>query len=181
MAQRSHTTSQKPSSTPNAFCDTFSRRKYALRHSAKRILLGDSTDSHAKHVATATAAASRPVLVPLQFNLRRLPSRSRVMAPLRSRDSGDIAFTNIQAGSKRKRINENNYILNRNARALGRFKRQRSQNDSSDEEPGHSRTTMEIDDVEENPASWSSDLSESEEPLLDDCKCLFTPCICLES
>ena len=170
MAQRPHVSTRRPGSNSDTYSEAFSRRKYALRHSAKRILLGGSADSHAKHVATATTTASRPVLVPLQFNLRRLPSRSRLMAPLRSRDSGNNIPTNIQVGSKRKRINENSYISSRNVRAVGRFKRQRSQNDSSDEDSLHGRITMDVDEIEENPASWSSDLSETEEPLIGDCE-----------
>lgn len=97
------------------------------------------------------------------------------MAPTRSRDAPNNASTVVRVGSKRKRVgsaNENASINGRGSRATGKFKRQRSQNESS-EEDFSSQHTMEVDDVEENPEDWSSDLSDAEEALLDDCEYTF--------
>ncbi|THH10287.1 hypothetical protein EW145_g1443 [Phellinidium pouzarii] len=163
MAQRrSRTPPRKPFSNPTPRCRV-ARRKYHLRHSPKRAPLKESNDSHATLVATSPA--SRPVLVPLHTNLRRLPSRR--MAPLRGRDISTNMSSNVKTGSKRKRVasaNENTCLPVRGTRSTGRFKRQRSQNDSSDDEFGTTQITMEVD---ENLQNWSSDLSETEEPLLD--------------
>ncbi|KAH8117206.1 hypothetical protein DFH11DRAFT_990098 [Phellopilus nigrolimitatus] len=162
--RRSRTPPRKPLSNPTPRYGALVRRKYLLRHSPKQGLPKGNSGSHAVHAVTA----SRPVLVPLHPNLRRLPSR--LMAPLRGRDAIMNASSDSKSGLKRKRIpsvNENAYAPTR-ARAAGRFKRQRSQNDSSEEDIASSQSTMEVDGAEENPQNWMSDLSEMEEPLLDD-------------
>ncbi|KAL5533245.1 hypothetical protein ACEPAF_5021 [Sanghuangporus sanghuang] len=92
------------------------------------------------------------------------------MAPARARDAGFNASSDVQTGSKRKRIgstNENGQIHTRSSRAMGKFKRQRSLNDSSEEEVS-SQTTMEVDDADKRSQDWSSDLSDEEDALLDD-------------
>ncbi|KAI5124307.1 hypothetical protein M0805_008915 [Coniferiporia weirii] len=92
------------------------------------------------------------------------------MAPARGRDASLHAQSDVRIGSKRKRVasvNENAYLPARGTRSAGRFKRQRSQNDSSEDDFATTHGTMEVDEIE-NPQSWSSDLSETEEPLLDD-------------
>lgn len=90
------------------------------------------------------------------------------MAIARGRDA---SITNdVKTGMKRKRIasvNENT-VPSRSARAMGRFKRQRSQNTSSDDDTNLGRSEMDID--EEQSASWMSDASEMEEQVLDDCE-----------
>lgn len=169
--QRSRTPPRQPASNSSSRYGVVVRRTYTLRHSPKRAQLKGPLNSHAVHVTNASLA-SRPVLVPLHFNLRRLPSRSQLMAPLRSHDARINTSSDIQVGSKRKRAggtNENAQIPTRSSRATGRFKRQRSQNDSS-EEDNSSQTTMDIDDTMRKPHSWNSDLSDGEEVLLDDCE-----------
>ncbi|KAL5529334.1 hypothetical protein ACEPAG_5319 [Sanghuangporus baumii] len=92
------------------------------------------------------------------------------MAPARARDAGFNASSDVRTGSKRKRIgsaNENGQIHTRSSRAMGKFKRQRSLNDSSEEEVS-SQTTMEVDDSDKNSQDWSSGLSDEEDALLDD-------------
>ena len=150
-----------------------SRRKYFLRNFAKRVLFEGSLDSRAVHVANASPLASRPVLAPLHFNLRRLPSRSRLMAPLRTRNATPKESVDVETGSKRKRhgsANENSYVHSRGSRAPGRFKRQRSQNDSGDD-IFFPQNAMDIDQTDDESKNCSSDLSDPEETLLDDCGC----------
>ncbi|KAL5490185.1 hypothetical protein ACEPAI_5018 [Sanghuangporus weigelae] len=92
------------------------------------------------------------------------------MAPARARNAGFNASSDVRTGSKRKRIgsaNENGQIHTRSSRAMGKFKRQRSLNDSSEEEVS-SQTTMEVDDADKKSQDWSSDLSDEEDALLDD-------------
>lgn len=95
------------------------------------------------------------------------------MAPLKHREKYD-APEGI-AGTKRKRIGNGIDGANilRHLRCGGRFKRQRSQNDSSDDENySVPRARMELDSSNTSQ-SYSSDISEEEEPLLDDCTCRF--------
>lgn len=165
MANR-RSPARKPLSNPTPRYGSLARRKYQLRHSPrsrKQVLLKETDFSHAY---VANSPASRPVLVPLHLNLRRLPSR--IMAIARGRDA---SITNdVKTGMKRKRIasvNENT-VPSRSARAMGRFKRQRSQNTSSDDDTNLGRSEMDID--EEQSASWMSDASEMGEQVLDDCK-----------
>lgn len=161
---------QKPLSNPTPRYRTLARRKYELRRLAKHPLL--TVDSHG--IQVATSPASRPVLVPLHPNLRRLPSR--LMALARGRDEHVSVLNEVKVGAKRKRVasaNENTYILSRPTRTTGRFKRQRSQNDSSDDDFTSSHNRMDIDIDEGNRTDWLSEASEAEEVALDDCELLF--------
>lgn len=169
--QRSRTPPQKQIHYHPAPYDAVARRSYTLRHSPKRVQRKGSVSSHGTHVADASVA-SRPVLVPLPFNLRSLPSRCQAMAPTRARDSASNASSDARIGSKRKRIgnaNENGHIHTRSSRATGKFKRQRSLNDSSEEDVS-SRHIMDVDDGDKNSQDWSSDLSDGEDGLLGDCE-----------
>lgn len=72
---------------------------------------------------------SRPVLVPLHPNLRRLPSRIY----LEQKDSEMREITGYQVGSKRKRVtgtNENAHTGGRPTRGAGTLKRQRIASDT---------------------------------------------------
>ena len=169
--QRSQSPPRKFASHSSTRNGVVIRRTYTLRHSPKRAQHKGPLSSHAVHNTNASLA-SRPVLVPVHFNLRRLPSRYQLMAPLRSHDSRSNASSDIQVGSKRKRgggTNENAHIPTRGSRATGKFKRQRSQNDSSEEDI-LSQNAMDIDEVVGKVRSWSSELSDEEEALLDDCE-----------
>jgi mitogen-activated protein kinase kinase kinase 13 len=90
---------------------------------------------------------SRQVLAPLQFNLRRLPSRLALPETVVMRVSG--GSDHVKVGAKRKRVvsgNENTHSVSRGSRnGLNAFKRRRpslQHEDSSDEGTG---TAMEVD------------------------------------
>lgn len=97
------------------------------------------------------------------------------MAPLRTRHAAIKEPVAVEAGSKRKRhasANDNS-IQPRGLRAPGRFKRQRSQNESYDEVI-YSQSSMDIDPSDVDSKDWSSDLSDAEEASLDDCEFKLT-------
>ena len=167
---------RSPSHKHSTSCSTrygsLIRRKYPLRHSPsafKQPLLKANSNSHALE-QDATPIASRPVLVPLHFNLRRLPSR---MAISRHRDISARDHSDVQVGLKRKRAtstNENAYVPRRGSRAAGTFKRRRSQlskDDTSDEEYSPPQSAMELDD--ETAGHWLSDHSDIEDSPLHTC------------
>lgn len=94
-----------------------------------------------------SSSESRPVLAPLQFNLRRLPSRLALAETVVMRVSS--GSDHVKVGAKRKRVvsgNENTHSVSRGSRnSLNAFKRRRSSlqhEDSSDEGTG---TAMEVD------------------------------------
>lgn len=159
---------RKPLSNPTPRYGSLARRKYQLRHSPrsrKQVLLKETDISHGFLVSSP---ASRPVLVPLHLNLRRLPSR--LMAIARGRDSSTQVSSDVKIGMKRKRVasvNENTFP-SRSSRPTGGFKRQRSQNSSSSDDAASSHGEMEVDD-DQHPC-WMSDTSELEEQGLDKCK-----------
>ena len=94
-----------------------------------------------------SSSESRPVLAPLQFNLRRLPSRLALSEAVVMRVSS--GSDHVKVGAKRKRVvsgNENTHSVSRGSRhGLNAFKRRRPSlrhEDSSDEGTG---TAMEVD------------------------------------
>ena len=94
-----------------------------------------------------SSSESRTVLAPLQFNLRRLPSRLALAETVVMRVSN--SSDHVKVGAKRKRVvsaNENTHSVSRGSRnALNAFKRRRpsfQQEESSDEGAG---TAMEVD------------------------------------
>lgn len=117
-----------------------------------------STSSHAS-VASSSPPESRRVLVPLTFNLRRLPSR----ALLESKDDMQDA---VPTGSKRKRVGSGseNALSNGRSRSGNRVKRRKAL-DSSDDE---ATSSMDVDDN----ARW--DLTDSgasdDEDGVDSCE-----------
>ncbi|KZT09700.1 uncharacterized protein LAESUDRAFT_722662 [Laetiporus sulphureus 93-53] len=86
-------------------------------------------------VASSSSSSDPPraVLVPLQFNLRRLPSRSN-MAKEGIHD--DIRDYRVRAGIKRKRMvsGTENAASGKNSRAPSRVKRRKTSHDSSEDD-----------------------------------------------
>lgn len=122
--------------------------------------------------ASSPPSSSRPVLVPVHFNLRRLPSRLVL-------EQNDSMRDAVEVGSKRKRVvsgSENLSGNGRNSRASGnRFKRRKAaHHGSSDEEA----SAMEVDER----GRWElSDDSDDDDGALDSCKSpfIFPPfCFC---
>ncbi|KAI0823563.1 hypothetical protein BC628DRAFT_1383813 [Trametes gibbosa] len=162
MAQRR--ASHRTASLPNTAI--LSRRKLHSRrasHARRRVLslaepcLQLDQPSHAS--ARSPPASSRPVLVPLHFNLRRLPSRVFSDRKDSMRDAGN--GYDVSIGMKRKRVvsGSENASTSRSARTVSRVKRRRAMPESSDEEHA---SGMDVDDQ----ARWNqSDNSEDEEAL----------------
>lgn len=174
MATRRSANSQSASS-PNSRYGSLSRRQYPLRHSSrtqKHVLLKQDSASHDLH--QLNHVASRPVLVPLHPNLRRLPSRLN-MAISRERVVDDDRDDGAKVGGKRKRIasvNENTYLYSRNTRtAAGRFKRMRSMADSADtSDDGMITHASGMDVDEEQDYKWpGSDGSDGENGTHSNC------------
>ncbi|KAI6150654.1 hypothetical protein BKA82DRAFT_4118185 [Pisolithus tinctorius] len=130
--------------------------KYSLRHlsAAKRALAfvnriqHPSVNSHASRASPSssdTAVSVRPILATVQPNLRRLPSRQKLLYKGNMRDASQNVHVSI--GSKRKRVvsaNESTHAHGRPTRDTGRhkrFKSDTSQNLESDDEGG----SMDVD------------------------------------
>ncbi|TDL25008.1 hypothetical protein BD410DRAFT_72283 [Rickenella mellea] len=153
-----------------------SRHKYQLRNSPlgkKRGLVKADPDSH----ASSSTSPSRPVLVPLHPNLRRLPSRVMTYSRNMLRNfSGASQNFNVPVGAKRKRIasgNENTYVSGRGTRDRPRFKRQRSMNSREDTSDDENMSTSAMDIDEESNLQWEgAEESDAEETELDDCMSL---------
>ncbi|EIN07048.1 hypothetical protein PUNSTDRAFT_104507 [Punctularia strigosozonata HHB-11173 SS5] len=130
------------------------RRKYSLRHPTS----ASAPKSASSHASVASSSTDRAVLVPLHLNLRRLPSRLRLLA----RDGMYRAETfAAQVGAKRKRVpsgNENGHAHGRPTRGAGKMKRQRSTRSdvTTDEEAASS---MDVDFA----GQWSGSDPEGEE------------------
>ncbi|KAH9846082.1 hypothetical protein C2E23DRAFT_789657 [Lenzites betulinus] len=162
MAQRraSHRTASLPDTA------ILSRRKLHSRranHARRRVLslaepyLEPDQSSHAS--ASSPPSSSRPVLVPLHFNLRRLPSRVLSDRKESMRDAGN--GYDVSIGMKRKRVvsGSENASTSRGARTVSRAKRRKAMPDSSDEEHASGM------DVDEQGRWNQSDNSEDEEVL----------------
>ena len=121
--------------------------------------IDSNPSSHAS--GSSPPPSSRAVLVPVQFNLRRLPSRifSDHKESMRNAASG----YDVSIGMKRKRVvsgSEN--TSGRSARSHSRAKRRKALPDSSDEEL---QDEMEVDEEQE----WDSSVNSEDEEALDSC------------
>lgn len=128
------------------------KRVFALPHNYPR--------SRVSVASSASPVSPRAVLVPLQFNLRRLPSRT--FSQSLPEDMHDV----VQVGSKRKRIpsgNENTQANGRGSRLPP--KRRRATLDSSDE----GSSDMEVDER----SYWDLSDNSDNEGAMDSCK---SPC-----
>ncbi|KAI0780459.1 hypothetical protein BD413DRAFT_463707 [Trametes elegans] len=137
MAQRrlNHRTASLPDTTVT------SRRKLQARRATntrRRVLSLAEPYVGSEHLPHASASpsptSSRPVLVPLHFNLRRLPSRILSERKDSMREAGDAYDVSI--GMKRKRVvsGSENTSGSRGARSASRVKRRKAMPDSSDED-----------------------------------------------
>ena len=118
--------------------------------------------SHASVASSGSSPSSpRPVLVPLHFNLRRLPSRLFVEEPKEEMHDA------VPTGSKRKRVvsgSENTLVNGRGSRGGPRVKRRRAMHDSSDEDGSSS---MEVDEE----SRWEESGSEDDEDGIGSSEC----------
>ena len=145
---------------------TLARRKADTRRifpSRRRVFTINHpySTSRASVASSASPDSARAVLVPLQFNLRRLPSRTFSQSPPK-----EEMHNVVQVGSKRKRIvscNENTQANGRGSRL--RTKRRREALDSSDEVS----SDMEVDER----AYWDVSENSDDEGAMDSCK---SPC-----
>ncbi|KAI0636513.1 hypothetical protein C8Q77DRAFT_1188904 [Trametes polyzona] len=161
MARRrsSHRTTSLPDTA------ILSRRKLQARranHVRRRVLsLAEpylQLDDPAHASGTSPPSSSRPVLVPLHFNLRRLPSRILSDRKDTMRESGN--GYDVSIGMKRKRVvsgSENTAV--KGARSVSRAKRRKAMPDSSDEEHASGM------DVDEHDGWDRSDNSEGEDGI----------------
>ncbi|KAF9564423.1 hypothetical protein CPC08DRAFT_705375 [Agrocybe pediades] len=130
------------------------KRRNNLRRSASR----GQSQADSSYISSPVAAPHRPVLVPLQPNLRRLPSRCHSQKdPSRlnelMRDS-----SHVMTGSKRKRVastNENAHTNARPTRGVGRGKRLRTNSNSQNNyrRPPSSDSESELSEMEVDAAS----------------------------
>lgn len=130
------------------------RRVFTIANSFPQL----PSSSHASVASSgSTSTSSRAVLVPLQFNLRRLPSRLLVEP---KDDMRDV----VQVGSKRKRVvsgTENTLANGRGSRTGHRAKRRRAMQNSTDEDD---LSSMDVDD------RWEIPDSEDDEDGSDSCE-----------
>jgi mitogen-activated protein kinase kinase kinase 13 len=153
MAQRrgSHSRLQS-NATANTTAHTYNYSKSRHHPSSHRGVLSflrslRNVKNPSSASTSPSSSESRPVLAPLQFNLRRLPSRLPLAETVVMRVSN--GSDHVQVGAKRKRVvsgNENTHSVSRSSRnGLNAFKRRRPSlrhEESSDE---GTRTAMEID------------------------------------
>ena len=156
---------------------TYFLRKYPLRHAS---LSTRRAFTPPDECLSFEFSASRPVLVPLQPNLRRLPTRFMTLHKggrgRALRNLVPAPQVNFAVGTKRKRVvsgNENVYYASaRSGQLTGRFKRQRStssKDNSSDEVVCSGASEMEIDDKGEY--GWeASDHTDAEVDGMDNCE-----------
>ncbi|EMD38101.1 hypothetical protein CERSUDRAFT_113236 [Gelatoporia subvermispora B] len=116
-------------------------------------------DSHGSVASSSPHSSPRPVLVPLQFNLRRLPSRSLLSREGSMRDASGTY--DVPVGSKRKRVasGNENAASGRGSRASSRVKRRRAMQESSDE---GTSSEMEVD-----KKTWELSDNSGDEDALD--------------
>jgi len=145
------------------------------RNTLRRPYTRHPSNASPEFVSSPLLKADRPVLVPLQPNLRRLPSRihlsqKNVVTNQLMRESSHVI-----TGSKRKRVvssNENAHNHGRPTRGSGRLKRLRVghmsnfyQTATSDESPSEA-SEMEVDQSSVQEVD-SDELSVPETPLED--------------
>ena len=165
MAQRR--TNHRTASLPDTAI--LSRRKLQARRASKsrRRLLSLAepylrSDNHS-HASGSSPPSSRPVLVPLHFNLRRLPSRIFSDDKDEMRDAGN--GYDVSIGMKRKRVvsgSENTSSM-RGARSTSRAKRRKAMSDSSEEDHA---SGMDVDEQ----GSWDQSDNSDDDGALDSCK-----------
>ncbi|KAF8163572.1 hypothetical protein B0H34DRAFT_328730 [Crassisporium funariophilum] len=150
------------------------------RNSLRRATATSRSSSHASSLSVSSPVhqTHRPVLVPLQANLRRLPSRTHLAQKDKEfnqlmRDSSHV----IQVGTKRKRVvssNENAHTHGRPTRGSGRLKRLRSNvtttynNSSTSEDSQPEASEMDIDTPTHASGSDSSEAGEDQEEEAED-------------
>lgn len=142
------------------------RRKLQARraNAARRRVFSLANNSYIESQPSSHASGSspphspRPVLVPVQFNLRRLPSRLFADQKEIMRDAGN--GYDVSIGMKRKRVvsGSENTSRDRGARSTSRAKRRRAMPDSSDEEPV---SGMDVDEEDRWDGSENSDDEEA--------------------
>ena len=141
------------------------RRVFTLSNSYAQ----PSSSSHASVASSSTPPSSpRPVLVPLQFNLRRLPSRLYSDRKESMRDAPD-GF-HVRVGSKRKHVvvsGSENSSATRTSRTANRVKRLRAARDSSED---GTASAMDIDDQDR----WDLSDNSEDEDAMDSCKWILS-------
>ncbi|KAI0306395.1 hypothetical protein B0F90DRAFT_1814300 [Multifurca ochricompacta] len=156
MAQRrgSHSRLQSNAAATTTSTSALHHSHYKFRHQSSShrrvfsLLRSLRNVNHPSSASTSPSSSeSRPVLAPLQFNLRRLPSRLAVANKVVMRVSS--GSDHVKVGAKRKRVvsgNEITHNVSRGSRhSANGFKRRRSspqREETSDEEVG---AAMEID------------------------------------
>ena len=144
------------------------RRVFSLLRSLRNVNLPSSAST------SPSSSESRPVLAPLQFNLRRLPSRLALANEVVMRVSS--GSEHVKAGAKRKRVVSGTENTNNFSRATRNgpngFKRRKSSpryDETSDDEVA---TAMEVDT---HARCQSSDVSSDEDASdWDSCTlCIF--------
>lgn len=131
--------------------------------------ISPSSSSHGRDPSSSPPESPRQVLVPLHFNLRRLPSRS--FGEKDSMRHEIDAYHRTLAGTKRKRVvsGAENTASGRGSR-VNRNKRRKATHGSSDDEV---TSSMEVDDQ----SHWeASDNSEGEEDV-DSCEETCFSCV----
>jgi hypothetical protein len=152
MAQRrgSHSRLQSNATATSAHPHNYSKTRHhpSTHRGVLSIFRSLRNVNHPSSASTSPSSSeSRPVLAPLQFNLRRLPSRLAVAETVIMRVSS--GSDHVKVGAKRKRVvsgNENTHNLSRGSRhGVNAFKRRRPslQHEESSDDGG--RTAMEVD------------------------------------
>jgi mitogen-activated protein kinase kinase kinase 13 len=180
MAQRrgshSRLQSNATANTTTNSAHTHNYSKHRLHGSSHRGVLSLFRSlrnvNHPSSASTSPSSSeSRPVLAPLQFNLRRLPSRLALAETVVMRVSS--GSDHVKVGTKRKRAvsgNENTHNISRGSRhCVNAYKRRRpslQQEELSDE---GTATVMEVDThmrCHDSDASSDGDASD-----WDSCMC----------
>jgi len=154
------------------------KRRNNLRRSASR---GQSHgDSH--FISSPVLPTHRPVLVPLQPNLRRLPSRGHFPKDPSRLEELMRDTSHVMTGSKRKRVastNENAHTNTRTMRGPGRGKRLRTNSSShnnyrrpaTSDESGSDATEMEVDAASSvQEVDTDSDAAENQGTETEECE-----------
>ncbi|KIP08866.1 hypothetical protein PHLGIDRAFT_357502 [Phlebiopsis gigantea 11061_1 CR5-6] len=122
--------------------------------------------SHGSVASSSPPDSPRAVLVPLHFNLRRLPSRSFL-------DSKDSMHDAVPTGSKRKRAvsGSENALANNRSRSGNMVKRRRASNSSDEDEDAAS--SMDVDghtrwELTDSDASDDEDVDSSDGYLINE-------------
>ncbi|KAI0256887.1 hypothetical protein BJV78DRAFT_1167683 [Lactifluus subvellereus] len=167
MAQRrgSHSRLQSAATTTTTATSAHSQNYSKLRHSSSshrrvfsllRSLRNVNLPSSAS--TSPSSSESRPVLAPLQFNLRRLPSRLALADKVVMRVSS--GSDHVKVGAKRKRVvsgNENLHNVSRGSRhGANSFKRRRSSIQHEETSDDDVATAMEVDTHTRCPDSDNS-------------------------